>query len=97
MNADTLALIAGVVMSLAFSYIPGLKTWFGKLASERKQLTMGIVLVAVAGAILGLACAGVGGDLGIAVTCDRAGVLAFARVLILALIANQSTYLITKR
>ena len=96
MTAETLAMITGVVLSLLASYIPGVKSWFENLSPSLKQSVMGIALIIVAAAIMGLVCSGYGADLGIAVTCDRAGIIGFVRVLIMALIANQSTYLITK-
>lgn len=93
MTAEELSAIAGVVLSLAFSYVPGVSEWFDGLAKSYKQLLMGALLVIVAGSIFGLAC---GGVLDV-VVCDRAGALGLVKVLIAALIANQSTYLITKK
>ena len=93
MSAENLAAIVGVVFSLAFSYIPGIKVWFDSLESSHKQSAMGLALFAVAAAIFGLSC---GGILDV-VTCNQAGALGLVEVLIAALIANQSVYLITKR
>ena len=93
MTADELSAIAGMVLSLVFSYIPGVSKWFEGLTSGYKQLTMGVLLLVVAGAIFGLACGGVVDT----VVCDQAGALGLVKVLIAALIANQSIYLITKK
>jgi len=93
MSAEQLAAIAGVVLSLAFSYIPGVKDWFEGLQSDHKQALMGVLLIAVAASVFGLSCSGILE----AVTCDKAGALGLINVLISALIANQSIYLITKR
>jgi hypothetical protein len=91
-TSEILVSIAGVVLSLLFSYIPGLRVWFGALVSEKKQLIMLAALIIVTGGVFGLGCAGV---LDIGIPCDKGGVISIIRLLILALIANQSTYLIS--
>ena len=93
MTVDQLGSIAGVVLSLAFSYIPGVKNWFDSLESSVKQAVMGGLLIVVAGAIFGLACGGVTP----VVECTKEGALGLVAVLIQALIANQATYLITRK
>ena len=45
MTATELSAIAGVVLSLFFSYVPGVKSWFGDLSSEYKQTVMGLLLL----------------------------------------------------
>lgn len=92
LTSEILVSIAGVVLSLLFSYIPGLRVWFGALVSEKKQLIMLAALIIVTGGVFGLGCAGV---LDIGIPCDKGGVISIIRLLILALIANQSTYLIS--
>jgi hypothetical protein len=59
MTADVLSVTAAVILSLVFSYIPGLNTWYAALAKELKQLIMLALVVIVAAAAYGLACAGV--------------------------------------
>jgi len=92
LTSELLVSIAGIVLSLLFSYIPGLRVWFAALAAEKKQLIMLGALIIVTGGVFGLGCAGV---LDIGIPCDKGGVIAIIRLLILALIANQSTYLIS--
>jgi len=92
MSAENLGSIAGVLLSLLFSYIPGVNAWFAALAKEQKQMTMGVLLVVVAVGSLALACAGLYTNL----LCTRDGALELAKVLVAALVANQATYLITK-
>lgn len=92
LTSEILVSIAGVVLSLLFSYIPGLRVWFAALISEKKQLIMLAVLIIVTGGVFGLGCAGI---LDIGLACDKGGVIALVRLLIVALIANQSTYLIS--
>ena len=93
MDAELLAGILAIAMSLAFSYIPGLRDLFEPLEGKWKQAIMGIGLIIVAGASFGLACGGIA-DIGLA--CDRSGALGLLDILIKALIANQSVYFITK-
>jgi hypothetical protein len=93
MTTELLASIAGIVLSLAFSYLPRLSNWFDKLPPQYKRVCMGGLLVAVAGAVFSLSCGGIVAS----VACDRAGLLGLVKVLIAALIANQSAFLLTKR
>jgi len=97
MTADTLALFAGAFLSLLFSYVPGLNTWFDALEIVHKRLVMLALLIIVAVAIVALACAGLGADLGLAITCDKAGLIGMLRALVLAIMANQSTYKLTPK
>ena len=98
MTPETLALVAGVVLSLAFSYIPNLRTRFAELAKETQQLVMLGLLVVAAAASYGLACAGILTDLfGISLTCDKAGMLGLIRALIYAVMANQGIYQLTPK
>jgi len=96
MTPDTLALVAGVILSLAFSYIPNLRTWFAEQTKEFQQLAMLGLMVLVAAATYGLACAGILSDLfGVSLTCDKIGILGLLKALIFAVMANQATYKIT--
>ena len=97
MSAEQLAAISAIVLSLLFSYMPGLSAWYDGLEKGIKQAIMGGLLIIIAGAVFGLACAGLGPDIGLTVTCDRAGALSMINVLIAALVANQATYLITRK
>lgn len=95
MTADGLALYAGVVLSLLFSYVPGLNTWFAGLESVYKRLIMLGLLLLTAGVVYGLACAGWAASLGIQLTCDQAGLMQLVQAFMLAMIANQAAYQIT--
>ena len=90
MTAEELAALAAAVLSLFFSYIPGLSDWYGKLGSEVKRLIMAGLLIVVAAAVFGLACAGWFGPTGI--TCDQPGLIGLIKVLIAAIVANQGVY-----
>ena len=91
MTSDLLASISGIVLSLVFSYIPGLNTKFAKLDSGIKRLIMAGLLLITAGAAFGLSCAKIFPT----VACSQEGALGLVKVFVMALIANQSAYLIS--
>lgn len=97
MSADQLTAIAAAVLSLAFSYVPGLASKYTPLGEETKRLIMLGLLVLVTMGVFGLACSRFGAYLGIALACDEPGLVGLSWTLVLAIMANQSTYLITKR
>lgn len=97
MSAEQLTVIAGAILSLAFSYVPGLKSKYEPLGDEMKRLVMLGLLVLVVAGVFGLACSRFGSYLGLAIACDEPGMVGLAWSLVLAIMANQSTYLITPR
>lgn len=97
MSVESLALIAGGVLSLLFSYIPGLNASFAGLGSEVKRLIMAGLLFLVAAVIYGLSCAGVGASFAVSVPCTQEGLLGLINVFVLAVIANQSAFAITPK
>lgn len=92
MSAEALTQIVAVFLSLAFSYIPGLSDWYGKLTSEVKRLIMLVLLVLTAAAIFGISCAK---WIETGVTCDKAGALGLLQAVLWAIITNQAVYEIT--
>lgn len=107
MTADLLSMLAGALLSLTFSYVPGLRQWFERLGAQpddggaRKRLVMLILLAAVAGGSFALRCTSLGAlflaDLPQPLTCDSAGVAGLVKALLLALVANQGIYQISPR
>lgn len=87
-----LTMIAGVVLSLAFSYIPGLNVKFAALPGEIKRLIMLLLLLLTAATIFVMGCTGI---LQAGLTCDKDGFWTLVYIFILAVIANQSAYAIT--
>ena len=83
---------AGILLSLLFSYIPGLRVWYGGLIAEKKQLIMLSLLILVTGGIFALGCFDI---LQISLACDKQGVISLAKMLVAGLVANQSTFLLT--
>lgn len=92
MSAEFLAGIAGVVLSLLFSYVPGLNAKFAALEATYKRLIMLALLFVTGAAVYGLACAGWAADFGLAVTCDKAGLVQLLQAFGVAAIANQGAY-----
>ena len=93
MSAELLASVSGVVLSLAFSYIPGLNKKFGSLEGDHKRLVMLGVLFLTALGFMGLACIGRYSG----VSCDVDGAWKLAEVFIYAVIANQAAYALTPK
>ena len=95
-SAEELCVAAGVLLSLGFSYVPGLNEWFGALAPTRKRLVMLAGLLLVTGGVFALSC--LQAPLGLEkVTCTQAGAWGLLRALAMAAIANQSAYALTPR
>lgn len=90
-SPEVLSTMAGAVLSLLMSYVPGLRTKFAALIPEVKRLWMLGLLAGVTGAIAGLSCAGVLAG----VTCTEVGLWQLLWMFILALIGNQAMFEIT--
>ena len=91
-----LSAIAGILLSLLASYLPGFSAWFDQLEAIHKRLVMLGLLAASSLAVVGLTCAGLGETLGLSPACDRDSSILVVQAFLLALIANQSAYLITR-
>lgn len=87
MTPETIAASAGIILSLALSYLPVVKTWYAPLPNEQKVTVTGILLVLVTAGTLLYNCRGQFA----CVTTDWPLAL---QTLIAALVANQSTYLL---
>jgi hypothetical protein len=87
-----LAAIAGAVLSLLFSYIPGLNTWYALKEEEIKKLIMALLLLILSASLFGLQCAGV---LESGLSCDKQGVIQLVVIFLSAIVTNQSVYKIT--
>lgn len=100
MTSDLLVSVAGVVLSLLFSYLPGLSAWYGGLAGDKKRLIMLGMLALVAGGIYALDCGGVLVKLApdLAGMCSAAdGWVQVVRAFVLAMIANQAAFLVSPK
>ena len=101
MTSEQLLTISGVVLSLAFMYIPGLREKYAGLSDELKRSIMAGILLLVAGATYFLSCQGLLGAVmsqaAQAVTCDQAGLVELVWAFVLAMIGNQATYQLAPR
>lgn len=97
MTAELLAGISAVILSLVFSYVPASAGAWSNIDGTYKRLIMLGLLVLVALGAFGLACAGLGGDFGVKLTCDKIGLIGLIQVLGVAIIANQAAYAISPR
>ena len=86
--AVTLNSGAGIVLALAFDYLPGLNTWYAKLSKNAKKLIMIILLAVVSAIVMSASCISIYD----AVTCDSEGAMLLAQAFIQALIANQAVH-----
>lgn len=84
---------AGVLLSVLFAYVPGVKPWFDALTGVNKRLVLFAAMFVVSVAIFALGCArGVFG-----LTCDGDGVFRVVYILTAAVIASQTAYSIEGR
>jgi hypothetical protein len=90
MTVEQLGAIAGVILSLLFSYVPGLSDKFNALDPTKKRLIMAGMLLLVAIGALGLSCANIVST----VECTQAGLVELVNVYIAALVASQAAYMI---
>jgi len=93
MTPELLSSIAGIALSLALSYIPGLAELYASLTPVCKRLSMLFLLAASVGLIYGLSCSG----WIVFVACSKASLLQLLSCLVQALVANQATFLISPR
>ena len=91
LTPEVISGLAGALISLACSYIPGLSDWFGALTAKQKSGIMAIVLIVVAGAAFGLSCANVIQS----IPCTQDGLVRLAQTVFAALVANQAVYSIS--
>lgn len=92
-TSESLALIIGSVVSLLFSYFPGLNTWFAAKEDSTKRLIMVGLMVVTSAAIFGLGCANILNMDGF--VCGQESILQFVSILISSIIANQGVYKIS--
>jgi len=93
MNSGSLAMVAGVLLSLLFEYVPGFAGWYGQQDEVKKRLVMLGLLVAAAVGIYALPCMGPFDW----VACTSGGAWDVVVMLVLAVTANQSAHRLTKK
>ncbi len=91
MSTDELAGTAGILISVACSYVPGLADKYAALDGTQKRLIMLLALVVAAVLVYALSCANVVQ----VITCSQRDAVGMLRTVVLAIVANQAAYLIT--
>lgn len=92
-ESNVVVLVAGAILSLLFGYVPGLRQWFEALDGVRKAQVMAGLLLLAAGGAFGASCY----TPWIVVECTQAGFWQLVELFIMAVIANQATYLLAVR
>jgi hypothetical protein len=95
LTPEFISSIAGVILSLMFSYIPKFREWYSKLGSTKKRLIMLGLLLLVSASVFGAACWDVAGDLGLNISCNKHGLIGMISVFVSAIISNQAIYAIS--
>jgi hypothetical protein len=89
LTPEVLAAVLGVVLSLAASYVPRFRTWWAALLDDYKRLIMALANILIGVVIYALACSP---NTGFPfVVCPTGGFWYLVQVILLALIANQTT------
>ena len=98
MNNDLPALlsgIAGAVLSLGFTYIPGLSDWYGAQTKQVKQLIMLACLVLATLGAYAVTCWQLFSIPGL--VCGEPGIRTLVAAFLVAMAVNQATYPLTTR
>lgn len=82
---------AGMLLSVIFSYFPGLNTWYAGQEKWVKQLIMLGLLIVVGLLVFTAACAKIWHW----VTCDQTGLMNLLFAIAAAMTGNQVTYKLT--
>jgi hypothetical protein len=94
MENNAIAGFAGLLLSLLFGYVPGLRDWYEALDGVRKAQVMAGLLLLAAGGLYAAACYT---PWSVGVTCGEPGFWALVEMFLAALVANQAAYLIGVR
>lgn len=83
--------IAGMILSLALNFIPGLRVKWAGLQEDTKKAYMALLVLATGGLIALSSCL----NLWVIVQCDKPGLMYLVQVVFFTLVGNQVTYLVT--
>lgn len=98
---ESLAAVAGALVSAAFLYFDPLRAKWDTLADDAKRRIMGLVILGIAVLVFALSCAAPAEFLATlpfpVVVCSQAGGGEFVTIVLGALLGNQGAFLILKR
>jgi len=88
MTPEELSAIAGIILSVVFSYVPWLRRWFDGLDPDYRRLVMlGLLCLVATGAYF----------INYGLEYVPAAAWEYIKILIAAIIANQSAYAVSPR
>lgn len=90
---ESISFIAGVALSLVFSYVPGLKQKYDGIQPDNKRLIMLGSLLLTALGIYGLSCA----EIYNLVACTSQGAWSMIEIFIAAALGNQTAFLLVPK
>lgn len=90
---ETLTIVVAIVMSLIYSFFPGVKSWFTSLGDNEKFSVNVLTVVLLSAAIFLMACAGITTKL----TCNALGVDLLLNMVVRFATAYGTTYLMTRK
>lgn len=93
LTPELFAQILGAIVSLLFSFFPGLREWFNALKPGEKLLVMVGLGVVVSAAIFGISCF----TPYVFVACTWLGVQELLEVLWAYIVSTQAVYLLTRK
>ncbi len=97
MTPENLAALAGVILSLLFSYSPKLSDWYAGLTSQYKRLILLLAVGLIGAAAVGVSCGT--NYFGVTVAqlpaCTQSGVSQLVAAILAAFVSSQATYTFT--
>jgi hypothetical protein len=100
MTPNTLSALAAMLLSLALAYVPGLAPRWRALPGDHKRLLLAGALALVAGGSYALACVPqfvVFRPAAFGLACTQPDLNSLLSAFVLALVANQGTYVLAVR
>src|SRR3972149_2913059 len=94
MNANQLAVFAGVLLSLVFEYAPKFHDWYNALTNTSQRLIALVSLVGASLIVFGASCGNVQLDILPTIECTQSGAVGLLNIFLNSVIANQTTYLV---
>jgi preprotein translocase subunit SecY len=91
---DLLVYLASIVLSLLFSYVPKLNTWYAAKSDEFKKLLMLLLIFLTTVILFLLSCFSL---LSTNLVCTKQGIFDGVMIFILAIVANQSVFTISPK
>lgn len=88
---EWMAAAVGLVLTLLFSFFPGLNTWYAEKSENYKKMFMAGVLFVTLAAVFGGACLGLLSG----IECTLAGGWQILQLYVIAVVVNQSVFKIT--